>query len=951
VVWGLSGPAGAHAQAPDPRLRWHTLRTEHFEITFHEPLAPLAQRLANAAERATSSLTAALGYRASQRTLILLTDETDDANGSAGVIPRNEIRLFASAPDDLSTIGDYDDWISTLVTHEHTHILHLDQIGGLPALVNAILGKTAAPNAVQPRWFIEGLAVFEESARTSAGRERSSIVDMVLRMDALSGRLMTLAQISNDPVRWPHGDIPYVYGSRFIGFIAERYGAEALSRIGRDYGRQAIPFGLNRIAKRATGFTFVELYEQFRQALTAHYAEQRARIEAVGVVEGSELARHADLTRSPRYLRDGRLAYYAQDGRSSGRIRTPDGTLLTRTAGEAALSPHPDGKSIIYSQYAPYRDIYSLHDLFRLDLDSGDSERLSHGLRASQPDVSPGGRDVVFVTQANGSSQLEEGRLDDVDATHHVVFRSRPFEQVFTPRYSPDGKQIAWSAWRTGGYRDILLLDRDSGSVRELTHDRAQDSGPTWSPDGARVYFSSDRSGVANVYAYELGTGLTYQITNVVGGAYQPAVSPDGKTLAYVSYTDLGFGLRTLALARVPVRLAEPFADTRPTPAAPPVDQALPVHPYNPLPTLPPHNYQLEVRDGALGTELSVSVGGADIAGFHHYALQTAVSIDSGDPSVSLSYSYGRSPLYPSLRIFRELSARYDLGIAGKPRRWIEDGIGGSVALSYAFPSVLKSQNLDFDYTLTHVGKARPFGGAIDPNDPPPTLPELGFMPSAGLGYRYSDVTREAYDVSPSGGRNLALRVGVTDPIMGRDLHTVSVRWALRQFIAMPWAALHVLAIRYAGGESGGDPGRAGVFSIGGFPQNSPFISLYDFAVFGAIPNISGDALRGYPQGFRSGTQFHQLQVEYRFPLFAPELGVYTLPAYLRRLYADVFTDVGDATSGRLELSHFLVGSGAELFTQIEITYRVIVTIRLGIAHGFGDGGLTQYYFHLGTPF
>jgi len=83
------------------------------------------------------------------------------------------------------------------------------------------------------------------------------------------------------------------------------------------------------------------------------------------------------------------------------------------------------------------------------------------------------------------------------------------------------------------------------------------------------------------------------------------------------------------------------------------------------------------------------------------------------------------------------------------------------------------------------------------------------------------------------------------------------------------------------------------------------------------------------------------------FPLFDPSWGIYTLPYFIRRIYADVFTDVGDAFDGEWKLSRLLVGSGAELFTNFELTYRVTVTLRIGVARGWCDGGTTQVYAHL----
>ena len=63
---------------------------------------------------------------------------------------------------------------------------------GAECIVNAVLGKTLAPNQVQPRWILEGLGVYAESARTSAGRLRNSQWDMFMRADVLENHVAGL---------------------------------------------------------------------------------------------------------------------------------------------------------------------------------------------------------------------------------------------------------------------------------------------------------------------------------------------------------------------------------------------------------------------------------------------------------------------------------------------------------------------------------------------------------------------------------------------------------------------------------------------------------------------------------------------------------------------------------------------------------------------------------------
>ena len=129
--------------------------------------------------------------------------------------------FLVTAPEDNSPLGDVDDWYLELVTHEYTHVLHTDNIRGIPALVNAVIGKTISPNQIQPRWILEGLGVFEESSKTSGGRLRSSLWDMWMRTDVLEDNVATIDQISSITRRWPQGNLFYLYGSSFVDWIAK----------------------------------------------------------------------------------------------------------------------------------------------------------------------------------------------------------------------------------------------------------------------------------------------------------------------------------------------------------------------------------------------------------------------------------------------------------------------------------------------------------------------------------------------------------------------------------------------------------------------------------------------------------------------------------------------------------------------------------------------------------
>ena len=240
----------------DPDLDWWTYETAHFRVTYPGQIDPIARRVARLAETIHARLSDDLQFSPDDKTEILLTDDTDDANGLATAVPYNNIRLFVTAPNDLSTLGDYDDWMVGLVTHEYTHILHTGNISGLAAVANRIIGRTLSPNSAQPRWVLEGLAVVEESEHTSAGRVRSNLFDMWLRADVLEDNFARLDQISSEPQRWPYGNIAYLYGSRFLRWIEDVYGPNTMPAVSADYGATTIPFGINRAIRRVTGFSY-----------------------------------------------------------------------------------------------------------------------------------------------------------------------------------------------------------------------------------------------------------------------------------------------------------------------------------------------------------------------------------------------------------------------------------------------------------------------------------------------------------------------------------------------------------------------------------------------------------------------------------------------------------------------------------------------------------------------
>ena len=943
-------PAGA--QTKDLTRRWRTVRSEHFEVSYPEPLALIARRVLEVAERAHDKLQPLLPHEPRKRVQIVLNDDVDAANGNATPIHYNVIRLFVSAPDDLSVLSDFDDWLTILVTHEHAHILHLDNIGGLPRIVNEIFGKIWAPNLLQPRWIIEGIATYLESDLTAGGRLRSTQYEMYMRMAVLENNILHFDTLNNRTDYWPHGDIWYLYGSRFVKWLVEQYGEEIIPQMTKWYGKRAIPFSVNRMAKRLTGKTFGELYALWIEDMKQHYGDVEAEVRAQGLRQGRRVTFKGELVRGLRFADDRRLIYYAGDGRSDPQVRWLDTanenrvTRVVRSAGESYPLVDRNGDLYLESFDAYKANIYTYYDLFRYDSRGPwKRERLTKGLRARYPDISPGGHTIAYVRNESSTQTLWIARMDDIEGTQELLVPSERFEQVYTPRFSPDGTKVAYSAWRKGGYRDIQVIDLSTREITRVTHDRALDTGPAWAPDGSRLYFSSDRTGIANIYAWEPASGEILQLTNLVSGAYTPAPSPDGTRLAYIGYTSRGYDIFVMDLEEDATSPAQPYVDDRPPPSEADTLRPDRSRRYAGARTLYPRFWGLDLEEDAFGRQLGIFTRGNDAAEFHDFFARLGFSLTEGYVNVDLRYTLRRMPPDLSASFFRRVTPRGGFVVNGQRRPYVEDAYGGRLTASQLIPRSFHTNSISASYGLTWTRTPSRFRGRLSPNYPPPSVPPTGLNADIRLSWTYNDARRHLYDYNPSEGRTLGATMAFAHPAIGSQFRSLSASWFIRRFIEMPWAQHHVLAFRYGGGAGEDSRGERGIFSLGGFPDASFVEQLLDFEQQGGV------ALRGYPAFSIFGDRFHLLQTEYRFPLTRVLRGPGTVPLFFDRMWGLVFFDVGNAYFGPIDLSDFRKGTGAELHMDFTIGYTQPMSLRLGFAYGFDEGGGAQFYAAFGTPF
>lgn len=949
--------------AGDPARVWRTLDAGRVRVHYSQGSEEIAQRAAWAALDTLDRVGPRLGWApAADDTPIELVvrDDSEAANGSASVVPRDRVEIFSRPPSTLSALADHDDWVHALVTHEVTHILHLGVIGGLPRWINAGLGRTLAPNVMSPPWLTEGLAVYEETDRTSGGRGRASLFDMFTRTAALGPGLPDLHEMSGDTRLWPGGFVRYVYGGRFVTWLARHRGEKGIALFAREYGGRIIPFALNRTADLAFNEDLVTLWDAWREHERRTAAERMGRRAIRGLTASERLTRNGYEARGLRLRPDGRALLYKRGGGDvvsalrllplgpDGRPVGPDRRLV-RAGSAGGASWDPTDGTIVLAQRAPWRQHDNYSDLVRLDPHTGVEAQLTRGLRARDPDVGPDGR-IAFVINATASSSLAIG-APDMQTWRTIDLPG--VREVDAPRWSPTGDRIVVSGWRDGGERDLYLVTVDGGGApRRLTRDRALDLDPAWTEDGAGIWFSSDRAGVFDLFVYDLQADVVRRATRVSTGAFDPAPAPAAGAVLFVGYGPGGFDVHrteAVAVADLPPALPD---DGPPRPQH--VVSAMPLagfvdEPYEPGATLLPRNWFPVVVASPGVLSLGATVGAADVLRHHRYVLQATGG--GAVPHLGLFADYAYSRLYPTLglTLTRQVRDRGDaVRAAGERQAYVDERFGVSTGLSLPFSGQFHSQSLSVRYGLELLRPVTdPDDIEHDPGVASPIYPSRGVSTAARVGWAYRRTERPPWAVSTEAGSLLALSMVLRHPSLMAEDDSVRLTWSGQTYALAPWATdqHHALSVRYAGGIGSGGLRSRRLFFLGGVPEQDVFTSVLDGTFVGA------SHLRGYPRGLTRGDQEHLVTAEYRLPVAAFLRGLLTIPLYLDRLTAAAFTDYGAAMGRRFDVDELRLGVGGELRLSLTLAYFMPASLRFGVAQGLMKDGELQTYLLAGNFF
>ena len=230
---------------------------------------------------------------------------------------------------------------------------------------------------------------------------------------------------------------------------------------------------------------------------------------------------------------------------------------------------------------------------------------------------------------------------------------------IYNPAWSEDGKRLAIVTQGRQG-RALQIADLDSGAFQAVIPHRDEELANPAFYRGYLLYKSS-RDGVVNIFAVEIATGKSYQVTQSRFGADYPSVSPDGATLIYSDYTARGYNVAELPLdpaSWIPVDGAAP---SNVIPLANPRDYSAQVGatPYSAVPYLP-SLHLLDVHSWGLaggGSNVGFGILSNDKMRLAEFTAAALYSTDERTFGYQTGFSYNR--FFPVL----------DFGVADRGRR------------------------------------------------------------------------------------------------------------------------------------------------------------------------------------------------------------------------------------------------------------------------------------------
>ncbi|MDQ3000287.1 MAG: hypothetical protein M3Y08_03360 [Fibrobacterota bacterium] len=594
ALLGLLSVASAQAftlNRNEAHIDWRTTETEHFRFHYPAHLESVSGYIGAIAEGVAEEKMKRYQIRLPNKVEFIIREDIF-SNGWANSL-QNTMTVWVSDWD--FPIRSTHNWLKDVVTHEFAHLVSIQSSSKFPSPIQGLVlgyqdyyneavqssAATIIPFTHQPNWFAEGVAQYE--SELSGYDAWDSHRDMLLRTATLEDKMLSydrMGSFAGTSLEYELG--PYTQGFAFVRYLATRFGDNAILRLWAENARvhrQTLSGSMERVL----GKEGKVLWQDWKNSVTAQYADQ---LKALGPLrQGQKLTSDGFYNYYPRWDTKGENIFLVSNrGRDDFKgslymykladtAKKEEERLKLIAAIRSPFDVADDDSTILYHS-AKNQDDNGIHkldvyqrnvrrkgSLFEFGPDKTE-KRFTKNLNAVQASYDKEGKRIVFVRNRLSNFYLciapvpddpdpKTGRTElDPDEVKTLfpadsAMENRYGYNIYSPRFSPDGKSILFSYF-DGASRNIAVINTDGTGFRPVLERPYDERDPEWAPDGKSFYFSSDSNAIYNIYRCELATGALESITQVIGGAFVPAIDPSGKRLTYINYDKDGFSLYLL---------------------------------------------------------------------------------------------------------------------------------------------------------------------------------------------------------------------------------------------------------------------------------------------------------------------------------------------------------------------------------------------------------------------
>ena len=547
-----------------------SIETANLRLIYFDPtetyLAPYAARCF------TNSLAAQqqhFGFNPREKVTVLLKDFADYGNASAGAVPRDTLLVDIAPISFTYETFAPSERMYTLMNHELVHVAMMDQaasedrtarrwLGGKVTPVaehpeTILYAYLTAPRVSSPRWYLEGAAVFMETwMARGLGRAQGAYDEMVFRsMVRDNTRFYDPLGLVSEGTRidFQVGVNAYLYGTRFMSYLAYRDGPEKLlqwwtrpdgSR--RSYSDQfELVYGQNLDEAWQQWIAFEHEYQSanlaaIRKVPTTPYGDvTKQGLGSVSRVEYDPETR--TVYAGVRY--PGVVSHIAALSLEDGSMRRLVDIKEPMLYQVTSLAFDPKSKTIFYTT-----DNQAYRDLVALDTRTGTTRRLIRDARIGELAYDRADDSLWGVRHLNGLVTLARIAPPYTEWTQVHTFAYG--QTLYDLDISPDGKRLSVSFGDVTGEQTLRVYDIDalrSGSTEPVAIKSFGSAAPEafrFTADGRYLQGSSYYTGVSNIFRYDPATDKLDALSNAETGFFRP-LALDGDHMLVMRYSGQGF--------------------------------------------------------------------------------------------------------------------------------------------------------------------------------------------------------------------------------------------------------------------------------------------------------------------------------------------------------------------------------------------------------------------------